>query len=73
MADAIDTEAKRRGTTRDALIAYYIKQHQMTGQNGTQAPVQAQPRPAPQAAPHPQYKGGILNYLLNSLGGNPNG
>lgn len=74
MADALDIEAKKRGVSREAFVAYLMKQRQMTGQNGTQgAPQPSQPqRPAPPPQPRPDNRS-ALQRLLDALGGNPSG
>jgi hypothetical protein len=72
MADLIDQEAKRRGVSREALIAFYHNQQRMTGQNGTDNAQPAQRTPAAQPQPR-QDNRGPLQRLLDALGGNPNG
>jgi hypothetical protein len=70
MADLIDQEAKRRGVSRQALIAYYHNQLQMTGQNGSATPNTPQAQPAPQPVTDQR---GPLQRLLDALSGNPSG
>jgi hypothetical protein len=75
MADLIDQEAKRRGVSRETLIAYYNKQRQMTGQNGTGAVSDNERQRVYTTLPQkPQTdQRGALQRLLDALGGNPSG
>jgi hypothetical protein len=73
MADALDIEAKRRGISRETLVAYYMKLHSMTGQNGTGTPTANQQRiqtPQPKA---PVDNRNAFQRIMDALGGNPNG
>lgn len=68
MADLIDQEAKRRGVSRAALVAYYIKQQQMTGATGEDT---ARPQAAPRPKPVQQDPRGPLQRIMDALSGHP--
>lgn len=68
MADSIDQEAKRRGTTREALIAYYMNRMKPA------APVATGQGARPVAQPKPRVDNrSVLQRLLDGLSGSASG